>query len=122
MIVKWDLYVRRKRIDVAKWIKRYNVKNYKELVETALKLDVSPPEEKVVSKYFNTQKVKKNDKSSQKPSQTSGKSNKKVYKKSARTNNNVDKPKTSEKQSSEPEKKNQTSRTRKKRTSKQQSK
>jgi hypothetical protein len=119
MIVKWDLYVRRKKIDVAKWIKRHNIGNYKELVETSIKLDVSPPEEKLVSKYFNAHKEKKNDKSNKKPSQASGKPNKRIYKKSVGTSTSVVKPKISDKPEIETEKKKQTKRTRKKRVSKQ---
>ena len=114
MIVKWDLYVRRKRIDVAKWIKRHNVKNYKELVETALTLDVAPPEEKVVAKYFNAPEVNKNDKNSQKPSHKSGKISDKLYKKSDSAVVPVDKPETKDSSSIEPEKKKRVRRTRKK--------
>ena len=122
MIVKWELYVRRKRIDVAKWIERHNIKNYKELVETSIKLDISPPEEKAVSKYFNTHKEKKNDKINKKPSQTSGRSNKRIYKKSTGTNTTVAKTKISDKPEVETEKKKQTRRPRKKRVSTKQSK
>lgn len=118
MIVKWDFYVRRKRIDVTKWIKRHNVKNYKELVETALKLDVAPPEEKVVAKYFNVQEAKQNDKSSKKPSRKNGNASDKLYKKSDSADIPVDKPVTKDESSIEPEKKKRVRRTRKKQISK----
>ena len=78
MIVKWNYYIKRKKIDISHWLKRHNVKNYSELVSVAVMLDVIPPEEKAVAKYFISPEVKKNDKTLKKTSQSSGKNNRKA--------------------------------------------
>jgi hypothetical protein len=67
MIVNWDFYVRRKRINVKAWIERKNIKDYNGLVEVTKKLGIETPPEEKVSKYFEKPKVKKNDKKIKKP-------------------------------------------------------
>jgi hypothetical protein len=67
MIVNWEFYVRRKRLDIRSWLERKNIKNYGDLVETTKKLGIETPTEENVSKYFKKPEVKKNDKKIKKP-------------------------------------------------------
>jgi hypothetical protein len=67
MIVNWDFYIRRKRLDVKLWLERKNIKNYERLIEVTKKLGIETPPEEKVSKYFKKPEVKKNDKKIKKP-------------------------------------------------------
>jgi hypothetical protein len=62
MIVNWDFYVRRKRLNVKVWLERKNIKDYNCLVEVTKKLGIETPPEEKVSKYFEKPEIKKNDK------------------------------------------------------------
>ena len=97
MIVNWDFYVRRKRINVKAWLERKNIKDYSDLVEVTKKLGIeTPPEEKVL-KYFKKPEVKKDDEKIKKPDPTHNIVPNKVSKKTTETSENRAKPKTSEK-------------------------
>lgn len=67
MIVNWDFYVRRKRLDVKLWLERKCIKNYGHLVEVTKKLGIETPPEEKVSKYFKKPEVQKDDKKIKKP-------------------------------------------------------
>jgi hypothetical protein len=67
MIVNWDFYVRRKRLNVKAWLERKNIKDYKQLIEVTTKLGIETPSEEKVSEYFKKPEVKKNDKKIKKP-------------------------------------------------------
>jgi hypothetical protein len=62
MIVNWDFYVRRKRLNIKEWLERKNIKDYVGLVEVTEKLGIETPQEEKVSKYFEKPEIKKNDK------------------------------------------------------------
>lgn len=62
MIVNWDFYVRRKRINIKKWLERKNINDYNELVEVTKNLGIETPLEENVSKYFEKPETNKNDK------------------------------------------------------------
>jgi hypothetical protein len=62
MIVDWDFYIRRKRINIKAWLERKNVKDYNGLIEVTKKLGIETPSKEKVSKYFKKPEIKKNDK------------------------------------------------------------
>ena len=62
MIVNWDFYVSRKRINVKKWLERKNIQDYSTLIEVTNKLGIETPSEEKVSKYFVKPEINKNDK------------------------------------------------------------
>ena len=66
MIVNWDFYVRRKRLNVKAWLERKNIKDYKQLIEVTTKLGIETPSKEKVSEYFKKPEVKKNDKKTKK--------------------------------------------------------
>ena len=106
MIVKWNYYIKRKKIDIRHWLKRHNVKNYSELVSVAVMLDIIPPEEKVVTKYFISPEVKKNAKKHKNTSQSSGKDNRKVRASTKRSaSSNTEAPQVKQKRVRKPRKK-----------------
>jgi len=62
MIVNWDFYVSRKRINVKQWLERKNIQDYSALIEVTNKLGIETPSEEKVSKYFEKPEINKNDK------------------------------------------------------------
>ena len=80
MIVSWEFYTKRKRINVKKWLDQKNINSYKELADITRKLGIEPPPDEKVSKYFENQEVSKNDKKIKKSSPVSNTSSSKVSK------------------------------------------
>ena len=67
MIVSWNFYVRRKRLNIKEWLTRKNIKDYNDLVKVTKKLGIEPPTEENVAKYFDVPEKNKNDKKIKKP-------------------------------------------------------
>jgi hypothetical protein len=67
MIVNWDFYIKRKRINVKNWLESKNIKSYSDLVDATKKLGIETPPEEKVSKYFKKPEAKKNDEEVKKP-------------------------------------------------------
>ena len=59
MIVDWNFYVSRKRINVKEWLERKNIQDYDTLVEVTKKLGIETPSEEKVSKYFAKPEINK---------------------------------------------------------------
>jgi hypothetical protein len=66
MIVDWNFYVSRKRINVKEWLERKNIHDYDKLVEVTKNLGIETPSEEKVSKYFAKPEVNKNDEKTKK--------------------------------------------------------
>tara|TARA_R110001599_G_scaffold21341_5_gene80105 strand:+ start:8333 stop:8692 length:360 start_codon:yes stop_codon:yes gene_type:complete len=66
MIVDWNFYVSRKRINVKEWLERKNIQDYDTLVEVTKKLGIETPSEEKVSKYFAKPEINKNDEKTKK--------------------------------------------------------
>jgi len=67
MIVSWDFYIRRKRLDINGWLASKNINSYSELVSVTKKLGIEPPPEESMSEYFKKPEINKNDKKIKKP-------------------------------------------------------
>ena len=52
MTISWNFYVKRRRIDVEKFVKSKGCKTYGEFCNILNQRDVTPPPEKEVSAYF----------------------------------------------------------------------
>jgi len=58
MIVNWDFFIKRKRLDVKKWLHDKNIKNYSELLAVTERLGIEAPNEEVVARHFIDKKEK----------------------------------------------------------------
>jgi hypothetical protein len=53
----WNTFVARRRLNVAVWLEKNGVSNFKGLVEKCASMGVQPPVESAVSSYFKKTKV-----------------------------------------------------------------
>lgn len=96
MIVNWEFYVRRKRINVQAWLKQKNIQDYSALIEVTKKLGIETPSEEKVSKYFEKKVINKNDKKIKKPVPTHNIVPSKVSKEATASSETRAKPKPAE--------------------------